>query len=354
MVILDCYGYPDYRLATPEEITSVLKDHLLKSLEKDIEHLIESKKKVEQETEYFTEYDIDEIIGYIEIFISLFQGFVFEFKRILKAFPNNIEKIHIKLIKDIHERCVYEEKDKNKPFKQRYITGRDFEGKESIHDVLSEIYETSGNALIRNYDLADMATRLKTFIEENESKKKSFKQELDSSTKSISYELPNIPEGTEWKDVFFHFIDYEELEIQTTKKAYGIKGYETLGFKDGRCRRPNRLWKTLIILAINNGKISRDTKGFHPTKRDYSDLRRQLKNLFGINDDPFFPWSSHKCYEVKFIIKIRDDVIHSLKSRYYVDPTNDISESLKNDLEKQMKQSGDKIKYAQLKEIKGD
>jgi len=121
----------------------------------------------------------------------------------------------------------------------------------------------------------------------------------------------NIPEGITWSDIFIYFISPDSVEIRAGKPL-GVKNFIEMGFKDRRSVKPDLIWETLKTFAKYNGEISWSDRGIAPRinknlKSYIKDVRKRLKFLFGIEDDPFYPYDRKaKAYRLKSSISQRD------------------------------------------------
>lgn len=93
------------------------------------------------------------------------------------------------------------------------------------------------------------------------------------------------PAGTQWHEVEISFIDNENVKISAKGKTES-RHYSQLGFKDKRSGiKPVKSWNILLLFKEN--------KPLPVTHRDRGkaedgarDLRRRLKDYFGIQEDP--------------------------------------------------------------------
>ncbi|MFC1542916.1 hypothetical protein ACFL4K_00055 [Candidatus Neomarinimicrobiota bacterium] len=99
----------------------------------------------------------------------------------------------------------------------------------------------------------------------------------------------NIEPSTQWHDVIITFIDVSKLIItaEGMKKTYHIN---QLGLASNDGRSPGVLGTLLLNLAANDGTIDkRSLKGSEsttPLKNQISNLRKRLKEIIPINDNP--------------------------------------------------------------------
>ncbi|MBN1622397.1 MAG: hypothetical protein JW871_07395 [Endomicrobiales bacterium] len=117
------------------------------------------------------------------------------------------------------------------------------------------------------------------------------------------------PDGIDWNEVCISFIDEENLKIRVKemKKKYH---YSQIGFKDKRKDLPDFQWETLLGLAKNNGEFSfkMDT-GRENSQKRFQELRKRLKLVMGLKDDPFYSYKKNKSYKAKFNITYKGALI---------------------------------------------
>ena len=108
---------------------------------------------------------------------------------------------------------------------------------------------------------------------------------------------------TSWSQVTLVIVNDYMVEITANGQTHN-KEYSEIGLS-GRGKGPSLKWELLRTLAQHNGILQLiDPK---PEKRDdlkkrVSQLRKDLKRIFNINDDPFEPWAKVKGYKTKFTL----------------------------------------------------
>lgn len=119
------------------------------------------------------------------------------------------------------------------------------------------------------------------------------------------------PPGTNWYAVSIRFLSEETVQIIAKSDSEG-RNFREMGFMDRRTNNPDKLWWTLRLFAKHNGEISWETPGLprEPGKlKSYiKDIRKRLKHLFQIEDDPFEPYRKVRAYKTKFNIRLLDDI----------------------------------------------
>jgi hypothetical protein len=122
----------------------------------------------------------------------------------------------------------------------------------------------------------------------------------------------DIPEGLLWGDISMRFLDKECLDIRAGGKPLGAKNFAVLGFENKKNKSPDTIWFTLFALGENEGEITwkgRDRSGelSSKLKKNISILRKRLKDLFAISEDPFYPYIEKRAYKAKFSITVRKE-----------------------------------------------
>jgi len=122
------------------------------------------------------------------------------------------------------------------------------------------------------------------------------------------------PSGTKWEEITITFISGKSIRI----KAGGVSKiyhYAQIGFVDGRIGdKSSKLWGFFHGLAKVNGEfdwgLPMDLGGRFVDLGDrtqvykwVSDLRKILKRIMGLTDDPFYPFWSKRKYETRFTLR---------------------------------------------------
>lgn len=110
-----------------------------------------------------------------------------------------------------------------------------------------------------------------------------------------------------WTGVTIEFVSNDSFRISagTSKR---ILTYAEAGFKDGRRgNMTDSKWALLRMFAMHKGRIDWSNAGrFGNTnvkQAAISEIRRRLKSITGLEDDPFHNYRSKKAYETKFTIR---------------------------------------------------
>lgn len=117
----------------------------------------------------------------------------------------------------------------------------------------------------------------------------------------------SFPKGTQWKDISLVFLSKETVRI--TGPGFSKRFmYSELGFVDRRRgETPDSRWDTLRYLAKKGGILSWETAAASKQKNciqaAISEIRRRLKQVTGLDEDPFEDYRTCKAYRTKFSIR---------------------------------------------------
>lgn len=125
-----------------------------------------------------------------------------------------------------------------------------------------------------------------------------------SKTMSVKKRIKiKTPKGAKWEDINMQFVDSFTVRI-TGKKTERTKAtHKDLGFYDDRTAdmRGDEQWSFLYDLAKAGGEIAWGDKAATDNRKKTKQLlSKGLKEIFGIKDDPFFPYKIIKGYKTKF------------------------------------------------------
>lgn len=123
-------------------------------------------------------------------------------------------------------------------------------------------------------------------------------------------EISGICLEDKWEDVRINFVSHQTVRI-STKKIDCTYHFGELGFFDRR--HPDiasSRWELLKAMARHDGEAKHKDHlemvvNIRDLKKAISDLRRILRGVFGIADDPFHPYKLHKSYKPKFVLNHR-------------------------------------------------
>ena len=110
-----------------------------------------------------------------------------------------------------------------------------------------------------------------------------------------------VPPGTKWENIQMRFLSDETVEI-TTPDSRRLCNFAELGFEDRRkSGAPNTAWVFLRELArAKDNEIKRPVREPARVEKAVQALRKRLKDLFALGDDPFRPYRQVKHYAPTF------------------------------------------------------
>ena len=116
----------------------------------------------------------------------------------------------------------------------------------------------------------------------------------------------NTPAGTTWKDIVVRFLGDHRIQVtaheHTAHKHTEVFNFVEAGFEDLRTKNPNSAWILLCRIAKRDGRLERPNqrKEIRKVEKDVQELKKRLRSLFGIDEDPFLPFRPTKTYQAKF------------------------------------------------------
>jgi hypothetical protein len=122
-----------------------------------------------------------------------------------------------------------------------------------------------------------------------------------------------LPDDATWPDISIRFTSDHAFQVHVRAQPGPFRNYTEAGFEDAKTGNPVSSWKTLREIATQGGQIERphsSPKSVSRLEKQIQDLRRRLRALFGLQDDPFFPYREVKCYRTKFEITAPKSTIH--------------------------------------------
>ena len=108
---------------------------------------------------------------------------------------------------------------------------------------------------------------------------------------------------TEWEGITIRFITDREVFVSTPNEQRQTD-YEALGFLNKKTNRPNSAWTFLYGLALHNGETS-DLSNPIPVniKKQKQHLAERLKQIFGLNTDPFQSYRETSTYRIRIALE---------------------------------------------------
>jgi len=116
------------------------------------------------------------------------------------------------------------------------------------------------------------------------------------------------PAGVNWHDITIRFISEEVVQIRAGSASEG-RDFKQMGFEFRDLKRPDILWEALKEFGKHQGEISfydgnLNSKIKKNLKYNVYALKIRLRVLFGIKNNPFYPFDRKKgSYRTKFNIR---------------------------------------------------
>jgi len=122
------------------------------------------------------------------------------------------------------------------------------------------------------------------------------------------------PPSTKWEEITITFVSGESIRIKAGDVSKTYK-YAQIGFADGRSAdKPGKLWVFFHGIARVEGEFdwslpmdlagrSVDLGDRTLVQKRVSDLRKILKRIMDLQDDPFYPYWSKTKYETRFTLQ---------------------------------------------------
>ncbi|AMN44055.1 hypothetical protein [Rhodoplanes sp. Z2-YC6860] len=112
-----------------------------------------------------------------------------------------------------------------------------------------------------------------------------------------------LPPNTSWEMLAFTFVDEEKLSVRVGQQTR-IFEPDQFGFKDRKTGRYVSAWALLLTMAGSGGK----TRPVLEKKRAALEKQKQLladrlKELFGLDEEPFFKDRTKQTYVARFILR---------------------------------------------------
>jgi hypothetical protein len=115
-----------------------------------------------------------------------------------------------------------------------------------------------------------------------------------------------LPSGTRWSDIEIRFLGDHNFQVFVRGRAGEALDFEAAGFADrrgGERVKPNAAWSMLTFLANHDGAIKLESSETNRERvvKGVATLRKKLKELVGLDEDPFHPCRAGK-YSAKFAV----------------------------------------------------
>ncbi len=166
-----------------------------------------------------------------------------------------------------------------------------------------------------------LSTDIKTLVFTKKEDMEEIKELLKKAISEKKFESKNsvnknkiLLQANNWEEVEIKFKDKFTIEIYINENHVKTIDYEEIGFcGKGKDKKPNAQWNFLYRFSgINSFKKEEATKQSMVSSLEKkeanidkikSKLSKKLKELFGLNDDPFYIYKDYGYYNPKFKIK---------------------------------------------------
>jgi hypothetical protein len=246
------------------------------------------------------------VLGVLEQYVSLFEGFASDFARIVDDINRGVLPRDLEILKQITKKAAVEEELGRHTFDSLF----ELVVADKAYGLLwDQINSCILDTLFTYKDLAGLIRRLKVFVTPL-AKKVDYARAITPRPKYKGEHL-EIPPGTAWKDIWLNMRENEqEVQITAGGKNIGVKDFVALGFVDEKTvkgePKQTRLWSLLIELANAEGELRfsgfPDQKRKDKLKADVSDLSEAMKQMFHLDEPPFHHYRKFHSYRPKFLI----------------------------------------------------
>ncbi len=139
--------------------------------------------------------------------------------------------------------------------------------------------------------------------------------------KDVLFSKPKVtlPVGTTWADITVAFKNEHDIDVSYKDTHLDTYSYEELNFGKANTswNKPNKLWALLRVLAVGEEYKTPQTIVFtkehlmsicevktgNGVEKQKSDLAKNLRSVFGIQEEPFEPYSPELGYRPKFRLR---------------------------------------------------
>jgi hypothetical protein len=110
-----------------------------------------------------------------------------------------------------------------------------------------------------------------------------------------------IPGATRWNLVSVYLVNQRTVRIDCGGRSHR-RSYLDLGMAHAASREPTRVWDLLVAFCEGNGYLQTSRFGnSDATKMLVHRLRKALKDVFGLEGDPFFKYSRKQSWKTRFL-----------------------------------------------------
>jgi hypothetical protein len=244
------------------------------------------------------------VLNIIEFYKSLIDGYKSDLIQVVVDIDGGVRHRDIDILKQIQKSSRLEEDGIQKTF---YFGFDSHVGSESFREQWDDISAAITDMLFCFHNLGGLIPRLRVFLRLSESKL-SQKRDEKKISKHTGIVL-DVPPGTKWIDVRIVLIESDDAQLFAGDKCFGAKSFEALGFADKRTKgkRPDKIWQDCLLpLALAQGDLKYkdiliQTERYK-LRKHMSILRKRLKEIFGLAEEPFYGFQSNRSYKTKFKI----------------------------------------------------
>lgn len=155
---------------------------------------------------------------------------------------------------------------------------------------------------------------LRTATNKKISKLREVIDKVSDKDNNKDFPIISLPQNTQWEDIEIKFKDKFEIEIFVKNSSLGCKSFESLKFCSGtKNKKPDKQWIFLELVSISQAagekKVVKHDLAMslrvkpNNCEKIKSNLSKRLQEIFGINDEPFYPYKSYGYYKPKFTLK---------------------------------------------------
>lgn len=152
------------------------------------------------------------------------------------------------------------------------------------------------------------ACRLLAYLLENQMQHQAQHGAKQSKASRVNKTFPKLPD-LKWEEVTLEVVSKDSIRIRA-RGQYQRFMFSDIGFTDKRRGdMPNTRWEVMMELAENEGQISYNMQSTGHYLRSemipkaIQDIRKLLKEVLHIEDDPFWKYTPEHGYRCKFQIK---------------------------------------------------
>ncbi len=117
---------------------------------------------------------------------------------------------------------------------------------------------------------------------------------------TASYQLPG---NAKWESLDIQFVDGHFVRVSYPKMEPKKFDFKDMGFLNTKTNRPDRKWELLREMADNGGALANDKWDGRYSRNIKYDLNVQLREFFGMNENPIPHYTKKNGYWAKFTLR---------------------------------------------------